>query len=448
MPKIQWSPEHYKWPPKAWMAILSQFIGFMMDAYDLILVTALTPILATVLLPPSLSKTTVGLLLTLVGYAFALIGRPLGSAIFGNYADKIGRRDTLMITILGYGIMSALTAAIPTYAQVGWWAFWIYATLRFIFGIFMGGEYAAGHPFAIEYSAPRWRGFVSGLVQSGFTWGTALSGFLVSSFYAIFGQSAMQAYAWRYVFLTGLVPVVIAFIIRVIMPDTPVFTEAKEKGQLEKIPFFSLFRPPILWTFLQVFLLMTGLFFSSYSLFNFATLIYTKAGLTGGEAAFYYGLAGLFAAISALTWGLASDFIGRRTAFLIGAVATAVMAVPSFYLAYYSAAVRDVVLLVLGAVLTGWFTQWVWGLVPVYLSERFATQRRGSGVGFGYSSGIFISAWMGLYSIPLYSLFKPIEGDNVWFIAAFWLMVAALLYGIGAFIGPETLGEDLRQVKE
>ncbi|MGC8607213.1 MAG: MFS transporter, partial [Vulcanisaeta sp.] len=135
----------------------SQFVGFFLDAYDLTFVTAMTTILAAVLMPPTLSKSVVGYFLTLLGYAFTMIARPVGSAIFGNFADKIGRRDTLMITILGYGIMSAVTAAIPTYAQIGWVAFWIYAAIRFILGIFVGGEYAAGHPFAMEYSAPRWR---------------------------------------------------------------------------------------------------------------------------------------------------------------------------------------------------------------------------------------------------------------------------------------------------
>ncbi|MFP3349772.1 MAG: MFS transporter, partial [Thermoproteus sp.] len=86
--------------------------------------------------------------------------------------------------------------------------------------------------------------------------------------------------------------------------------------------------------------------------------------------------------------------------------------------------------------------------VPVYLSERFATQRRASGVGFGYSSGIFISAWMPLYSIPLFDLFKPIEGENIWMIAAFWLILAGVVYGIAAALGPETIGTDLASAQE
>jgi len=82
-------------------------------------------------------------------------------------------------------------------------------------------------------------------------------------------------------------------------------------------------------------------------------------------------------------------------------------------------------------------------MVPAYLSERFATQRRASGVGFGYSSGLFIGAW-----IPLYALFYPIEDGNIWFTASFFTILAAVLYGIGAFLGPETRGVSMRDVRE
>ncbi|MGC9169395.1 MAG: MFS transporter [Thermoproteus sp.] len=159
-------------------------------------------------------------------------------------------------------------------------------------------------------------------------------------------------------------------------------------------------------------------------------------------------MSGVIAAIAVTLWGFSSDFLGRRKALVIAGVVSAILAIPAFYVWYLGAATNDVALLYLGAALAGWLTQWPWGLVPVYLSERFATQRRASGVGFGYSSGIFISAWMLLYSIPLYDLFKPIEDGNIWFVAAFWLILAGVVYGIAAFLGPETIGVDLRIAQE
>ncbi|MGC8607216.1 MAG: hypothetical protein ACP5L5_06630 [Vulcanisaeta sp.] len=82
------------------------------------------------------------------------------------------------------------------------------------------------------------------------------------------------------------------------------------------------------------------------------------------------------------------------------------------------------------------------------INNQQPLRQSGSGVGFGYSSGIFISAWMPLYSIPLYGVFHAIEGTNIWFVAAFWLILAGIIYGAAVAIGPETIGVDLRIVRE
>lgn len=131
------------------MASISQWLGYGMDAYDMTLVIALTPILNKVFLPAAISPFLASTI-TLLGYALTLLFRPIGSALFGHFGDRIGRRDTLLITLGGIGAASALTAALPTYAQVGLVAYGLFAMLRAILGIFAGGEYAAGHPFAME----------------------------------------------------------------------------------------------------------------------------------------------------------------------------------------------------------------------------------------------------------------------------------------------------------
>ncbi|MEM0485579.1 MAG: MFS transporter [Thermoplasmata archaeon] len=434
-----------KWPDGAKKAITAQFLGFFMDAYDLMLVTAMLPILAKVFASPTVSALT-AYLTVLAGYAVSLLFRPVGSAIFGNFGDKIGRRKTIIYTITGFSVMSALTALIPTYAAIGVWSFIIFTIFRMIQGIFIGGEYAAGHPFAMEFAKKNRRGLVSGIVQSGFTWGVALSGFIVTGFYHLFGPTGMLDVGWRWAFVTGLIPFVIVIFIRYFMPDSPLFEEIKNENKIEKVPFFTIFKPPVLYTFLQVFVLMVGLFFSSWSMFNATTGILTGAGLTAGDAALWYAIGGIFAAISAISWGFASDFIGRRRAFLIGAIITFVLSIPVYYFLYTAAHEKNYLYLVFAVLLEGLLTQWVWGLVPAYLSERFGTQRRASGVGFGYSSGLFVSGWMPIFMMLLVGPFKGIQGTNLWFTAAFFLLLASILYGIGAYIGPETKDIDLRKI--
>ncbi|QKQ99066.1 MHS family MFS transporter [Metallosphaera tengchongensis] len=437
-----------KWTREGKLALTSQFLGFMLDAYDLLFVSALTPYIQYNILPKNLSG-LLGYFVTLaIGLGLTLIGRPLGSAIFGNFGDKWGRRKTLMVTILGFSIMSALIGLLPTYKILGLLAPTLFAIFRFVEGVFIGGEYAAGHPFAIEFAPDKWRGLASGIAQGAFSWGVAIGAAVVYAISSLLGEKAMYDYGWRLVFFTGLIPAAVALGIRYISSDTPVFEKVKEEGKIEKIPFFSIFKPPTLFTFINVFVLMTGLFFSSYSLFDFATGIMTQAGLSPSQASLYYSLAGVIAAVSATLWGVSSDFMGRKKSFLVAAVVTFVLAVPGAYALYLGASTASVGMLVLGASLIGWLTQWPWGLVPVYLSERFKANERSSGVGFGYSSGVFITAWMPIYSIYLSKYFVGIEGKDPWFIASFFLMLASILYGVAAAVGPETKNVDLTQVGE
>ena len=109
-------PERFS--SQAVKAIISQFIGFLLDSYDLTMILTIAPQLAVVLLPPT-SSSLLATFTVILSYSLTIIFRPLGSAIFGNLGDKIGRRADLIITVLGLGIVSALTSALPTYAQVG-----------------------------------------------------------------------------------------------------------------------------------------------------------------------------------------------------------------------------------------------------------------------------------------------------------------------------------------
>ncbi|MEM1630039.1 MAG: MFS transporter, partial [Saccharolobus sp.] len=150
-------------------AVVSQFVGFLLDSYDLTMILSIAPILAKVLLPPTTSL--IATFNIILSYSLTIIFRPLGSAIFGNLGDKIGRRADLIITVIGLGLTGALTSALPTYAQVGILSFILFVLVRIGVGIFAGGEYSAGHPFAMEWTPYKWRGLISGIVQGGFSFG-------------------------------------------------------------------------------------------------------------------------------------------------------------------------------------------------------------------------------------------------------------------------------------
>jgi len=122
------------------MAMASQFLGFMLDAYDMAMVLVMAPILVNVFLSPKGSAAWQYIVI-LFTYSITMAARPIGSAIFGAYADKIGRRFLLILTLGGVGVMSLLGGFLSTYAQIGVWSYVIFCVLRLLMGIFFGGVY-------------------------------------------------------------------------------------------------------------------------------------------------------------------------------------------------------------------------------------------------------------------------------------------------------------------
>lgn len=414
------------------------------------MILGIAPVIAKVLLPPASSL--IATFSVILSYSLTIIFRPLGSAIFGHLGDKIGRKGDLIITILGLGIASALTSTLPTYATVGILSFILFIIIRIAVGIFAGGEYAAGHPFAMEWTPFKWRGLISGIIQGGFSFGAALAAVVEAAFIGFFGVKALDSYAWRYLFLTSLVPAVIALIIRITMKETPVFEDVRANKLIRKSPFLDLFRKPYRRDFFQVMLYMTGLFFSAYALFAYVPTILESSpsiySLGEAETIYSYGTYAAFA--GAVTIGALSQIVGRRKITIIWAIITAIISIPIYYLLIYSATIGSAALSTLAVIIIGFLTQAPWGIVPIYLSERFKASMRASGVGFGYSSGIFIGGWFSIY-VPLMHqyLFKSFDTPtNVWFSTAVLLILGALLVGVGIYLGPETLGTKLTEEVE
>ena len=331
------------------LAMISQMLGFMMDAYDMALVIVMAPILVTVFASPkgSAAWQYITILFT---YSITMAARPVGSAIFGHYGDKIGRRFLLMLTIGGVGVMSVIGGFLPSYAQIGVWSYVLFCLVRFVMGCFFGGEYAVGHTFAIEHAPRARRGAIGGFVQSGFALGYVFASLVFAAIAAGLGREAMAAYGWRITFITGVLPVFLALYIRRVLHESPEFEKAKKAGAIEKSPFFSLFKPPALWSFLQVFAFMTGLFLTDYSVYGFLPNILTLQG-RGFDTTTYsliYGFALFMAFLGYNLYGWLSDFTGRKILTQWYCVFLVVFGIPVYYVLYHAAVARDLWMAVLG----------------------------------------------------------------------------------------------------
>lgn len=429
-------------------AIVSQFFGFFADAYDLTLVLSSSLILTGVFLPPDVPELVKAFEL-IFSYSLTILARPLGSAIFGNLGDRIGRRRILLITVYSDVFFAAGIAVLPSYAQYGYLGFVLYSIIRFGLGIFLGGEYSAGHPYVMEWTPVRFRGAISGLVQGGFSLGAALSAGIVALFLETFGFDAMVAYAWRYLILTIFIPLVPVFIIRLSIRESPVFETIVKEERKEGLPILSLFRKPVVHDLLQVMTVMTGLFFLSYVLFAYLPIILGSepSALGSLEVSLVLVLSYSAAFFGAFFTGTISQKFGRRKTGIGISILAMIAAIPVYYMLYLYPATGDLYLTILAGIIAGIVTQAAWGLVPVYLAERFSATHRASGAGFGYSSGIFIGGWFSVY-IPLMHtyLFTQIDTTtNVWFSTAFLMVIGGLLAALGFYKGPETAESSLEK---
>ncbi len=432
------------------MAMTSQFLGFMLDAYDMAMVIVMAPILGKIFISPKGSQLWQYIAVVL-GYSITMAARPVGSAVFGAYADKIGRRFLLIFTIGGVGVMSLLSGFLPTYAQAGALAYVLYCVLRFFMGCFFGGEYAVGHTFAIEYAPQKRRGAISGFIQSGFPMGYVLASLVFALISYICGKAILAQYGWRIAFITGVVPVFLALWIRGNLQESPEFEKNKAKGKIEKAPFLTLFAPPQLWDFLQVLVFMTGLFLTDYSVYGFLPKILTLEG-RGFDTTTYsliYGFALFLSFLGYNFYGWLSDKTGRKILTQWYCVFLVVFGVPVYYVLYHAALARNIKWAILGTCMAG-MLKLAWGVVPAYLCERFPTRRRAAGVGFGYSAGAIVGAWFPLYTLWAHNIpfIRNIEGKDIWLSPAVILTIGSIMTFASLLFSPETKHLQLDEVGE
>jgi MFS family permease len=194
---------------------------------------------------------------------------------------------------------------------------------------------------------------IGGFIQSGFPLGYVLGSLVFALVSYPDHQRNHDRYGWRIVFMTGVIPVFLALYIRNNLHESPEFEKAKARARSRKSPFLSLFKPPQLWDFLQVFFFMTGLFLTDYSVYGFLPNILTLKG-RGFDTTTYsliYGFALFMAFLGYNFYGWLSDRTGRKILTQWYCAFWCVFGIPVFYVLYHAAIARNLWMAVLG---TSW----------------------------------------------------------------------------------------------
>jgi SHS family lactate transporter-like MFS transporter len=394
---------------RARKVVIASFLGWMLDAFDFFLMVFVFSDIAKEF---GVSITTVTVAVTLT-----LAMRALGAFIFGRLADHFGRRPMLMISVLCYSVLELLSGLAPTLLT--------FLILRALFGIAMGGEWGIGSSLTMETIPSKWRGWVSGLLQSGYPGGYFLA---TLAFYVVY-----PLIGWRGMFMVGALPALLVLYIRRNVPESPDWTARQ-----------AVARPSIVAVLRQhaglavyAIIMMTAFNFFSHgtqdiypNIFLGVQHHFSHATIT--TIALIYNVG---AVIGGIGFGMLSQIIGRR----ITIVLAALLSLPVLPLwAFGSTALT----IGIGAFLMQICVQGAWGVIPAHLNELSPASIRATFPGVVYQLGNLLAS----YNATLQAgIGERMGGDYSWALAGVAGVVAvviAVLVGFGVEAHNVAMGEE------
>src|SRR5437667_5031455 len=222
-------------------AVVASTVGTVIEAYDFLLYVLVAPLVFAKLYFPD-SDPLVGTLQAFGIYAVGFIARPVGAAIFGHYGDRIGRKATLIATLLLTGLSTFAVGFVPGYDSIGIWGAVILTVLRFVQGVGVGGEWGGSVLLSMEWArTSAHRGFIASWPQFGVPSGLFLANFAALAFSEIAGDQFLT-WGWRVPFFISIVLVAIGLYIRLGILETPIFTKLTAEKRVERAPMIEVFR--------------------------------------------------------------------------------------------------------------------------------------------------------------------------------------------------------------
>ena len=300
-------------------AVIASTIGTAIEWYDFFLYSTVTGLVFAKLFFPH-SDPWVGTLEAFAIYAVGFIARPIGAAIFGHYGDRIGRKSTLIATLLLMGLATFAVALVPTYESIGIWGAVILTVLRFIQGVGVGGEWGGSVLMSMEWArTDRSRGLIASWPQFGVPCGLFLANLAVLAFSQMSGEQFL-AWGWRIPFALSLVLVAVGLYIRLGILETPVFARLLAQRKVERTPMLAVIREYPKEILLSAFARM-----SEQAPFYIFTAFVFSYGIDTLHVSRNFLLTAVLSAsvlsfVSIPLFGHLSDQIGRKNMYMIGAL--------------------------------------------------------------------------------------------------------------------------------
>ena len=414
-------------------AVIAATVGTTIEWYDFFIYGTAAGLVFPKLFFPNADPLT-GTLAAFSTYFIGFVGRPIGAAIFGHFGDRIGRKATLISTLLLMGIATFLVALVPGYNSIGIWGAVILTILRALQGIGVGGEWGGSVLISMEWSRThKRRGLVASWPQFGVPCGLFLSNLVILALSAWSGADFI-AWGWRVPFLLSIVLIGIGLWIRIGILETPVFKQLVAANLIEKTPIVEVIRKQpreiILSALVRMaeqapFYIFTAFIFAyGTGVLKMSRDLVLSAVLVASVVSF----------VSIPLFGHISDLIGRRTMYLIGAAVTGV-----YGFVYFGMLGSGAPALVFFAIVLSLIPHdMMYGPQAALIAEAFTPRLRYSGASLGYQLASIIAGG----PAPLIAT-ALIAAYHTGYAVAIYIAACAVISLISAAMMPDYTGKDI-----
>ncbi|MGF6231974.1 metabolite-proton symporter [Inquilinus ginsengisoli] len=415
--------------------VMASLVGTAIEFYDFYIYgTAAALVFGPVFFPQE--SDAAQLLLSFATFAIAFVARPVGSALLGHFGDRVGRKATLVASLLLMGVSTMLIGVLPGYATIGWLAPALLCLMRFGQGLGLGGEWGGAALLAVENAPAGKRGWFGMFPQLGAPIGFLAANGLFLLLALGLDEEQFRAWGWRVPFLLSAVLVAVGLYVRLKLVETPVFREAMKRQERVRVPIGE-----VLTRYTRITILGTLAMVSCYALFYITTVFslgygtktlgYSRQTFLGLEcfAIIFLGLG-----IPLSSW--LSDRIGRRPVLIVGGILTALFGFALAPLLGGGSMLLVTLFLCLGLFLMGL----IFGPMGAFLPELFPTRVRYTGASLTYNLAGILGA-----SLAPYIAQTLVEQGGLGWVGGY-ISIAAVISVVAVWLIRETHDQDLTRV--
>ena len=425
-------PHSVKTPKKA---ALASWIGSALEYYDFFIYgTAAALVFSKIFFPAS--DPAIGTILALATFGVGYVARPIGAFFMGHLGDKFGRKKVLVFTLLLMGASTFLVGCLPTYNQIGVAAPLLLVLLRLMQGFSASGEQAGANSLTLEHAPAHRRAFFTSFTLSGTQAGLIIATGVFLPFAAL-PEDQLLSWGWRVPFWLSSVVVLVGYIIRRRLDETPAFKEAQERHEVAKLPLAVLFqnyKSDVLRVLCAALVSIVSTIFGVYVLSYAVNTI----KLDRTTMLWVAILTNVVALIAIPLWAILADRVGRKPIFIFGTLGSAALMFP-FLWAISEGNIP--LIFTLGILMSGVVYSAANGVWPSFYAEMFTTKVRLSGMAIGTQIGFALGGFAPSIAAAIQG-----KGPGGWLPVAYLTAGACVVAAIAAFTARETYNVEMNDL--